>query len=60
MHSKYKCFHFEMEEGNNMYYVYIYYNGTQAHYVKSLTETKAITRAKEWVDEEGYDWLGVE
>lgn len=57
---KYKCFHFELEESDTMYYAYIYYNGTQAHSVKSLTEERALTRAKEWVDTEGYEWLGVE
>lgn len=57
---KYKYFHFELEESDTMYYVYIYYNGTQAHYVKSLTQERALTRAKEWVDTEGCEWLGVD
>ena len=57
---KYKYFHLELEESDTMHYVYIYYNGTQAHYVKSLTEERALTRAKEWVDTEGYEWLGVD
>jgi hypothetical protein len=60
MMTKYKCFYFELEESDTMHYVYIYYNGTQAHFVKGLTEERALTRAKEWVDTEGYEWLGVD
>lgn len=57
---KYKCFHFELEESDTMCYVYIYYNGTQTHYVKSLTQERALTIAKEWVDTEACEWLGVD
>ena len=60
MHNKYKCFHFEVSYDGNMHFISIYYNGTQAHSVKSLTEERALTRAKEWVDTEGYEWLGVD
>lgn len=58
--TKYKCFWFEIEEGNTHFYVYIYYNGTQAHYVKSLTEEGVIKKAQQWVDDEGFEWMGVE
>ena len=57
---KYKCFHFEPEDNGDMFYVYIFYNGTQAHIVKSLTEEGAIRKAQYWVDDEGYEWLGVD
>lgn len=58
--TKYKCFWFEIEEGDTHFYVYIYYNGTQAHVVKSLTEEGVIKKAQQWVDDEGFEWLGVE
>ena len=60
MHNKYKCFHFEVSYDGNMHFISIYYNGTLAHDVKGLTEERALTRAKEWVDTEGYEWLGVD
>jgi hypothetical protein len=57
MMTRYKCFLFEEEESSGMYYVYVYYNGTQAHVVKSLTEDGALRKAQQWVDDEGYEWL---
>jgi hypothetical protein len=57
---KYKVFCFEVEEIFGMFYLRIYYNGTQAHYIKSNPEAGAIRKAEQWVDERGYEWLGVE
>jgi len=58
--TKYKCFWFELEDNGTVFWLYIYYNGTQAHVVKSLTEEGAIKKAQYWVDDEGFEWLGVE
>ena len=58
--TKYKVFWFEPYEEDGLYGIRIYYNGTQAHAVKSLTEQGATRKAQQWVDDEGYEWMGIE
>ena len=54
---KYRTFWFEQSEDGTFYYQTIYYNGTQASQVKSLTESGSIRKAQHWVNDYGYDWL---
>ena len=63
MMRKYKCFWFEIyEEGLTTieYVTNIFYNGTCANVVSHPDENTSIVMAKDWVDSEGFEWLGYE
>lgn len=60
---KYKVFWYEIEEPDNdwgYWVANIYYNGTLATKVKAINENILVSEVKEWVDSEGFYWLGME
>lgn len=67
---KYQCFWIEYSEEPfycetlqkefNCYGYSVYYKGTVVHTGKCYSEIETINKCEEWVDDYGYEWLGVE
>jgi len=61
---KHKCFWIEIVElleADFFEYEYrVYYNGTCCHSSCFISEQEAKKKAEEWIEDYGFEWLGVE